>query len=102
MYIMTSRRNGTLYVGITEDLVKRIVRHKKRWASAFTTKYDVNKLVYYEKHKNLEEALKREKRVKKWNRQWKMRLIESQNPDWKDLFGEVIKVTKTGSPPARG
>ena len=86
MYILASKRNGTLYVGTTEDLAKRIVRHKGRRASKFTAKYDVRKLVYYEKHKSLKESLKREKQVKKWERQWKMRLIESQNPDWKDLF----------------
>jgi putative endonuclease len=94
MYILTDKRNGKLYVGMAEDLAERVVRHKSQRASEFTAKYDVRKLVYYEKHKSLEDALKREKQVKTWNRRWKIRLIESRNPDWKDLFGEVVKGTK--------
>jgi putative endonuclease len=79
---------------MTDNLVKRVVRHKSSRASEFAAKYDVRKLVYYEKHKSLEDSLKREKQLKKWERQWKMRLIESRNPDWKDLFGEIIRGTK--------
>jgi putative endonuclease len=98
VYILASRKNGTLYVGMTEDLAKRMVRHKGGQANEFTAKYDVLKLVYYEKHKSLEEAVKREKQLKKWRRQWKIILIEKQNHEWQDLFGEVIN---TGSPVAR-
>jgi len=79
---------------MTDDIAKRVVRHKSRRANQFAAKYDVDKLVYYEKHRSLEEALKREKQVKKWRRQWKMRMIEKQNPAWEDLFSEVIKEKK--------
>jgi putative endonuclease len=95
VYILASKRNGTLYVGMTEALGKRVIRHKDRRANQFTAKYDVQKLVYYEKHKSPEEAIKREKQMKKWERKWKMRLIESRNPDWDDLFGKITKTTKT-------
>ena len=98
VYILASRKNGTLYVGMTKDVMKRVVRHKGRQANEFTAKYDILKLVYYEKHKSLEEAVKREKQLKKWRRQWKMALIEKHNSEWQDLFGEVIN---TGSPVAR-
>jgi putative endonuclease len=98
VYILASRKNGMLYVGMAEDIAKRVVRHKGRQANEFTAKYDVLKLVYYEKHKSLEEAVKREKQLKKWRRQWKIELIEKQNFEWQDLFGEVIN---TGSPVAR-
>jgi len=98
VYILASKRNGTLYVGMTEDIAKRVVRHRGRKANQFTAKYDVLKLVYYEKHKSLEEAVKREKQLKKWRRQWKLKLIEKHNSEWQDLFGEVIN---TG-PPAAG
>jgi putative endonuclease len=98
VYILASRKNGTLYVGMTEDIGKRTIRHKGRQANEFTAKYDVLKLVYYEKHKSLEEAIKREKQLKKWRRQWKMKLIEKQNPKWQDLFGEIIN---TGPPAAK-
>ena len=98
VYILASKRNGTLYVGMTEDIAKRIIRHKGRQANEFTAKYDVLKLVYYEKHKSLEEAVKREKQLKKWRRQWKMVLIEKQNHKWQDLSSEVIN---TGSPVAK-
>jgi putative endonuclease len=91
VYILASKRNGTLYVGMTKELGKRIVRHKNKRANQYAAKYDVDKLVYYEKHKNQEDALKREKQIKKWRRQWKMKLIENHNPEWDDLFREVIR-----------
>ena len=90
VYILASKRNGTLYVGMTEDIGKRTVRHKDRRANQFAAKYDVLKLVYYEKHKSLEEAVKREKQLKKWNRRWKIRVIERLNPKWDDIFSEII------------
>ncbi len=98
VYILASRKNGTLYVGMTEDIGKRVVRHKGRQANEFTAKYDVLKLVYYEKHKSLEEAVKREKQLKKWNRRWKIRIIEQLNPKWEDLFSKAINTTNPGSP----
>ncbi len=97
VYILASKRNGTLYVGMTKDLGERIIRHKGRRANEFTAKYDVLKLVYYEKHKSLDETVKREKQLKKRRRQWKMVLIEKQNHEWQDLSSEFIN---TGSPVA--
>ena len=99
VYILASKRNGTLYVGMTKDIAKRVVRHKGRKANQFAAKYDVDKLVYYEKVGSLEGAIKREKQLKKWRRSWKMNLIEDLNPNWKDLFGEVIKMNLNPGPP---
>lgn len=98
VYILASGKNGTLYVGMAEDIAKRVVRHKGRQGNEFTAKYDVLKLVYYEKHKSLEEAVKREKQLKKWNRRWKIRIIEQLNPKWEDLFSETINTNNPGSP----
>jgi putative endonuclease len=91
VYILANKKNGTLYVGMAKELEKRVVRHKSKKANQFAAKYDVDKLVYYEKHKSQEDALKREKQIKKWRRQWKMKLIENHNPEWDDLFREVIR-----------
>ena len=85
VYILASGRNGTLYVCMTNDLAKRVGRHKKGDASEFTKEYGVKRLVYYEKYDSLEEALVREKQMKAWKRQWKMRLVDHWNPEWKDL-----------------
>ena len=101
VYILASKRNGTLYTGMTENLGKRVVRHKDRSANQFAAKYDVKKLVYYEKHVSLEDAVKREKQVKKWRREWKIQLIEKRNSEWEDLFGEIIKTKISGSPVAK-
>jgi putative endonuclease len=98
VYILASGKNGTLYVGMAEDIAKRAIRHKGRQANEFTAKYDVLKLVYYEKHKSLEEAVKREKQLKKWNRRWKIRIIEQLNPTWEDLFSKAINTNNPGSP----
>jgi putative endonuclease len=86
VYILASKRNGTLYVGMTENLRKRTVRHKVGRGSKFVQEYNVKKLVYYEKATNYEEACKREKELKHYNRRWKMRLIEKLNPTWEDLY----------------
>ncbi len=86
MYITASGRNGTLYVGMTENLKSRIRRHKANRASKFTKNYEVNKLVYFEKCENKQAALVRERQLKKWNRRWKIRVIEQMNPNWKDLY----------------
>jgi putative endonuclease len=90
VYILASRRNGTLYIGLTSDLLKRVWEHKKKLAEGFTERYSVDKLVYYEQFQDAESALSREKRMKKYNRKWKIDLIEKSNPDWKDLYEELI------------
>ena len=86
VYILASKRNGTLYTGMTSNLHKRIWQHKNKFISGFTEKYNVTNLVYYEIHENPVEAITREKQIKKWNRAWKMKLIETENPEWCDLF----------------
>ncbi|WP_395058800.1 GIY-YIG nuclease family protein [Flavobacterium sp.] len=85
IYILASQKNGTLYIGVTNDLEKRILEHKQKINEGFTSKYDVNKLVYFESFQFINDAILREKRLKKWNRQWKINLIEEENKDWKDL-----------------
>ena len=94
VYILANRRNGTLYIGVTSDLLKRVWEHKNKFAEGFTERYDVNKLVYYEQFRDAESALRKEKRLKKYNRKWKLDLIEKSNPYWKDLYAELI----SGSP----
>ncbi|MBI5682783.1 MAG: GIY-YIG nuclease family protein [Deltaproteobacteria bacterium] len=89
VYILASQRNGTLYIGITSDLIKRVWEHKNKFVDGFTKEYNVNKLVYYEQYNDPENAIKREKRLKKYNRKWKLNLIEEVNPDWKDLYEEI-------------
>jgi len=85
VYILAKKRNGALYVGKTLDLTKRIKRHKRKTAAKFTKDYEINKLVHFEKFKNRQTASVREQQLKKWNRRWKIRLIEQSNPSWKDL-----------------
>ncbi|NHZ85744.1 MAG: GIY-YIG nuclease family protein [Planctomycetia bacterium] len=85
VYILASKRNGTLYTGVTNNLERRIYEHKNNLIEGFTKKYSVHKLVYYEETNDINEALLYEKRIKKWNRTWKIRLIEQDNPGWKDL-----------------
>jgi len=86
VYILSSQKNGTLYVGVTNNLMKRIWEHKNKLVDGFTKKYEIHHLVYYEIHDNPESAIQREKQIKKWNRLWKIRLIEEKNPEWKDLY----------------
>jgi putative endonuclease len=88
VYILASRRNGTLYIGVTSDLAQRISLHKQDLIEGFTKKYRVHRLVYYEMHPTMDAAIRREKQLKEWRRLWKIRLIESMNPDWVDLFDE--------------
>ncbi len=90
VYIMASTRNGTLYIGVTSDLVKRAWQHKNEVIKGFTEKYTVHLLVWYEVHENMESAISREKALKKWNRIWKLRLIEQFNPEWQDLYEQLI------------
>ncbi len=89
IYILASKKNGALYVGITNDLIKRVWIHKEKIIDGFTRKYKINRLVYYEASNNSLSAIEREKRIKKWNRKWKIRLIEKQNPLWKDLYETI-------------
>ena len=90
VYIMTNKKNGTLYIGSTTNLVKRVWEHKNKITSGFTAKYDLNKLVYYERHDGIMNAGEQEKRFKNWRREWKVALINKFNPLWKDLFNEII------------
>ena len=85
VYIMASKRNGTLYIGMTNDLVRRVHEHKNKLVEGFTKKYGVHQLVYYESTNDVAAAITREKRMKKWKRQWKIKLIEERNPNWDDL-----------------
>lgn len=89
VYIITNRRNGTLYTGVTSDILKRIWEHKQGIVDGFSQKHSLKLLVWYEVHSEIEEAIKREKQIKKWNRKWKLRMIEEVNPFWKDLYNEL-------------
>lgn len=95
VYIMASQRNGTLYVGVTSDLIKRTWEHKSKFIQGFTAKYAIDRLVYYEVHEDIEAAIKREKNIQAWKRAWKLTLIEKRNPEWEDLYNQV-----TGCQPA--
>lgn len=90
VYVLASGRNGTLYIGVTSDLIKRVYEHKNNLVEGFTQKYDVHNLVYYEVTESVESAIVREKQLKKWNRVWKIRVIEKENPEWKDLYSVLI------------
>lgn len=90
VYILASKRNGTLYTGVTNNLIKRIHEHKNGLVEGFTNKYGVHTLVYFEEHSDIDQAILREKQMKKWKREWKLNLIEKLNPEWRDLYGEVI------------
>jgi putative endonuclease len=90
VYILASQKNGTLYIGVTSDLPARIDQHKANAVPGFTSKYNVHNLVWYENHPTIEEAIMREKQLKKWNRNWKLELIEKDNPQWCDLSEGLI------------
>lgn len=90
MYILANKKKGTLYVGVTSNLVKRIYEHKNKFVDGFTKKYHIDKLVHYEVFDDPENAIKREKRLKKWDRNWKVELIEKQNSQWKDLYESLL------------
>ncbi len=90
VYILASKRNGTLYIGVTNDLIGRVYEHKNSFIRGFTEQYGVHKLVYYEQCESVESAIQREKQLKVWHRKWKVRLIEEKNPTWKDLYDEII------------
>ena len=90
VYILSSKRNGTLYIGVTNNLAKRVYEHKTNIVDGFTKKYNVHILVYYEIYGNIQDAIVREKQMKKWRRQWKINLIEKSNQQWNDLFDQII------------
>jgi putative endonuclease len=90
VYILASQRNGTLYIGVTSDLVKRIWEHKNNMVKGFTKRYGVHQLVWYELHEGMESAIEREKRLKEWKRKWKLELIERTNPNWEDLYHTIV------------
>ena len=90
VYLLASKRNGTLYIGVTSDLVKRVWEHKNDMVEGFTKRYNVHQLVWYELHESMESAITREKRLKSWKRKWKLELIESNNPKWQDLYHTIV------------
>ena len=90
VYIMTNRPNGTLYVGVTADLARRVSEHRDGLADGFTKRYDLNRLVYVEHHDEIHTAIQREKTMKHWPRAWKVRLIHADNPEWDDLFDRIV------------
>ena len=101
VYILASRRNGTLYVGVTSNLVQRVWQHKQHVVEGFTKKYGVDQLVWYESHPSMDSAIQREKAIKKWQRAWKVAMIEKVNPEWRDLWpdlsGEISGSNKSPS-----
>jgi putative endonuclease len=90
VYILASKKNGTLYIGVTSDLVKRVWEHKNDLVEGFTKHYGIHQLVWYELHESMESAIQREKRLKEWKRVWKLELIETTNPNWQDLYHEIV------------
>jgi putative endonuclease len=90
VYILAGKRNGTLYIGVTNNLAKRVSEHKKDLVEGFTKKYQVHELVYFEQISDVKAAIQRETQLKRWKRDWKLKLIESVNPEWKDLYGNLI------------
>ncbi len=91
VYILASKRNGTLYVGVTSDLIRRVYEHKHDLNEGFTKKYSVHMLVHFEQGEDVASAIEREKQLKSWHREWKIRLIEETNPEWRDLYGDFFE-----------
>lgn len=89
VYILASSRNGTLYTGVTNDIIRRVYEHKQKLNKGFTRKYSIGRLVYIQEFNDVREAIYREKCIKKWNRAWKLKLIEEYNPEWKDLYEDL-------------
>ena len=98
VYILASKRNGTLYIGVSNDLVRRVYEHKNDLIDGFTKQYSVHDLVYFEQHQVVEEAILREKQIKRWKRDWKLRLIEKLNPFWKDLYDDILGLDPGSNP----
>ena len=91
VYILASQKNGTLYTGVTNDLTRRVWEHKNGYIKGFTHKYGVKTLVWFEHHLDVEVAITREKRIKRWRRRWKINLIQADNPDWRDLYDTLLE-----------
>ena len=91
VYMLASSRNGTLYIGVTSNLIQRVWQHREKLADGFTKQYGAARLVWHEAHESADSAIAREKRLKQWNRAWKIRLIEESNPYWNDLFDEICR-----------
>ena len=89
IYIITNTYHTTLYIGVTNNLIRRVYEHKHKMVKGFSNTYNLNKLIYYEQYTNITKAIEREKQLKKWTRKWKECLIEKQNPSWRDLYGEI-------------
>ena len=89
VYMLASSKNGTLYVGVTSDLIKRVWQHREGLAEGFTKRYGIKTLVWYEVHAEIMEAIRREKQIKKWGRAWKIELIQTANPGWRDLYADI-------------
>jgi putative endonuclease len=94
--MLATKRNGTVYVGVTSDLLKRVWEHKNDLTEGFTKRYGVHTLVWYEEHESMESAIAREKAIKEWKRKWKLKLVERDNPEWEDLYDELLGLD-TGS-----
>jgi len=90
VYMLAGKRNGTLYIGVTSDLIKRVRQHRDEAVQGFTSRYHVHNLVWYELHETMESAILREKQLKEWERAWKLRLIEGENPEWRDLYPTLL------------
>jgi putative endonuclease len=90
VYILSSKPRGTLYVGVTNNLIRRVFEHKNKLIEGFTEQYDVNLLVWYESTESIESAIAYEKKLKRWRREWKIEMIEEQNPEWVDLYQQII------------
>ncbi len=90
VYLLASSRYGTLYTGVTSDLVKRAWQHREKLVNGFTKKYDIKTLAWYEIHEDVMAAITREKQIKKWNRAWKIKLIQELNPRWEDLYDSIV------------
>ena len=90
VYLLASKRNGTLYTGVTSSLVQRVWEHKQHIVDGFTSRYGVTKLVWYEIHETMESAIRREKAIKNWKREWKINVIEAMNPQWQDLYSDLL------------
>jgi putative endonuclease len=91
VYLLASRKSGTLYLGVTRDLVRRVWEHKSKAAPGFTSRYEVNRLIWFEVYDDPTTAITREKEIKKWRRVWKIALIEKSNPEWRDLYDEIVR-----------
>ena len=91
VYVMASGTNGTLYIGVTSQLLQRVFQHRTDMIKGFTSRYKVHRLVWFEPHETMESAISREKQLKKWNRAWKLQLIHERNPEWEDLYPQLVK-----------